>query len=1051
MAPPITLTDAQWRTYTPADGLAGLHLQHAAQDREGYLWFATFHNGVSRFDGEEFRTFTRDDGLPGNRVMSVLTDRRGRVWFASPGNGVCWWEGGAFHRDATVDAACTSTSHLFEDSRQRLWLVGSSVLGYVLDGQLCDLGGQMVRDCGMRPSHCWGIDEDGAGDIWFGMWQVVRYDGRHFHVYDDRHGLPAESMAYSVGADATGAMWYGRDGQLLRGDGESFAPVVEADVDHFRTIRRDRQGRTWFGSGKGAYCLQDGEVSRVSLPPGVDGVGIADVLEDEEGVLWFTTWGHGVARCDPGLRSVAGDELQVHDMQVTAGCSVWLGTQRGLALVGGEGAALDGERRVAGTGPVNALCSAADGGLWLGSNTGMTHWNADELQAVEDQAGGHGTEAGDRLDDAPFPVIPGTGSDEADITALLDEGGAGVLIARNHQAQGELSIARYDGDSCHDLLRRPKRFGLSRITCLLRTGEGDLWFGTGGKQGQVLDDESSVSQVGPDGEVTTYRVQDGLVDPRVEDMAQDRHGRLWVATRGGLSCRDGESFRNYTTKDGLPAPGALSVCEDPQGHLWFGTDCGVVRYDGVRFQLIRAPGLVGVHGIAPDCRGMIWCATSTGVWRYQPARTRPRVHLRRVVADRPYERPAADGLTCASTHVRFEFGGLSTRTPAADLGYVHRLRGIDVDWQDLHRRREVAYTDLAPGDYVFEVKAIDRDLNESESASCPLSLIPDPRYAALAQALTTPGGEHQFAGNSAALRAVQGKLAQVAETDLTVLILGETGTGKGLAARAVHARSRCSDGPLIQVNCGALPAALIESELFGHEKGAFTGATQRHLGKIELASGGTLFLDEIGDMSLDAQVRLLRLLEEGTFERVGGSRTLQAHARVIAATNRDLRRMVDDGTFRQDLYYRLQVFPVELPPLRDRLEDIPLLATLFMERMAEHVGKQVDGFSPAALEAMQQQRWPGNVRELEHAVQRAVIASAATLIAPADLGLDPPAVDAGPLDSMLSPEAYERRYLLHALEQTDWVIKGHGGAASLLDMPVSTLRSRMRKLGIRRP
>ena len=198
-----------------------------------------------------------------------------------------------------------------------------------------------------------------------------------------------------------------------------------------------------------------------------------------------------------------------------------------------------------------------------------------------------------------------------------------------------------------------------------------------------------------------------------------------------------------------------------------------------------------------------------------------------------------------------------------------------------------------------------------------------------------------------------------------MLILGETGTGKGLAAGTVHGLSQRKDGPFIQVNCGAIPEGLVESELFGHEKGAFTSAIVRKLGKVELAAGGTLFLDEIGDLALDAQVKLLQLLEEHTFERVGGTETLTADVRIVAATNRDLQRMVNEGRFREDLYFRLQVFPMRLPPLRERREDIPRLATYFMEQMGTHLHKEVTQLTSDALAALKAYDWPGNVRELE--------------------------------------------------------------------------------------
>jgi len=323
------------------------------------------------------------------------------------------------------------------------------------------------------------------------------------------------------------------------------------------------------------------------------------------------------------------------------------------------------------------------------------------------------------------------------------------------------------------------------------------------------------------------------------------------------------------------------------------------------------------------------------------------------------------------------------------------------------------------------------------------------RLEGVAEALK--GISEEFVGESKALRRVQEQLAEVAPTDVTVLIWGETGTGKGLAARTIHESSTRHKGPLIPVNCGAIPENLVESELFGHERGAFTGAVRRKLGKVELAEGGTLFLDEIGDMSLEAQAKVLRLLEERTFERVGGIQTLQAHARVIAATNRALTQMVEAKQFREDLYFRLQVFPVRLPPLRERREDIPALASHFLKQWAAHLNKAVSRLTPQAWAFARAYDWPGNVRELEHVIQRAVIVCRGPAIQVGDLALGGVQADERPAEEVVSLEEHERRYIREVLEQTRWVVRGSRGAAALLGMPGSTLQSRMKKLGIVRP
>ncbi len=332
--------------------------------------------------------------------------------------------------------------------------------------------------------------------------------------------------------------------------------------------------------------------------------------------------------------------------------------------------------------------------------------------------------------------------------------------------------------------------------------------------------------------------------------------------------------------------------------------------------------------------------------------------------------------------------------------------------------------------------------------------------------------EHNFeqiVGKSRVLAEVIEKVKLVASTDSSVLIQGETGTGKELVARAVHSNSERKNRPLVKVNCAALPIGLIEAELFGHEKGAFTGATEKRLGRFELADGGTIFLDEIGELTAEAQVKLLRVLQEREFERLGGRETIKVDVRVIAATNRDLLRAVAEGAFRQDLYYRLSVFPLRVPSLRERGEDIPLLVHYFVGRHAARIGRKIAGVPQEAMERLVAYPWPGNIRELENVIERAVILSAGAELEVAaealpvtietahgrDLGVKPGrpqlqdsirSADADPL----TLEEMERRHIVEVLNRTTWKIDGPKGAAGLLKLNPSTLRSRIKKLGIRR-
>jgi transcriptional regulator with GAF, ATPase, and Fis domain len=313
--------------------------------------------------------------------------------------------------------------------------------------------------------------------------------------------------------------------------------------------------------------------------------------------------------------------------------------------------------------------------------------------------------------------------------------------------------------------------------------------------------------------------------------------------------------------------------------------------------------------------------------------------------------------------------------------------------------------------------------------------------------------DHNFehiVGRSTALTRVLRLVEQVAATDATVLILGETGTGKELVARAVHSLSPRRQRPLVKVNCTTLPATLIESELFGHERGAFTGATAQKIGRFELAHGGTIFLDEIGELPLELQVKLLRVLQDGDLERVGGTRTVHVDVRVIAATNRPLEQAVAAGTFREDLYYRLHVFPLTLPPLRERPEDIPLLIHHFVHQFAAKLGKRVETIPQAVMDAWHAHPWPGNVRELEHVIERAVILAHGTSLPREDF-LTPRREAETLAGAPLALAAVERQHIVRVLQAAHWTIEGPGGAARLLGLHPSTLRSRMRQLGITRP
>jgi formate hydrogenlyase transcriptional activator len=320
----------------------------------------------------------------------------------------------------------------------------------------------------------------------------------------------------------------------------------------------------------------------------------------------------------------------------------------------------------------------------------------------------------------------------------------------------------------------------------------------------------------------------------------------------------------------------------------------------------------------------------------------------------------------------------------------------------------------------------------------------------LEEEIQTEYNFEEIVGDSRALKLVLKEVQTVAATDSTVLILGETGSGKELVARALHNRSNRRERTFVKLNCAAIPTGLLESELFGHEKGAFTGAIATKIGRFELADRGTLFLDEVGEIPLELQVKLLRVLQEQEFERLGSTRTIRVDVRILAATNRDLDQMVEEQRFRSDLYYRLKVFPITVPPLRDRAEDIPLLVRHFAQKLALRMKKRIETIPSEAMKALQTYHWPGNVRELENFIERAVILTQGPdlFVSLAELKRTPSHTTNSKPTTL---EQAEREHILKALRESEWIIGGAVGAAAKLGMKRTTLQSKMQKLGISRP
>jgi DNA-binding NtrC family response regulator/ligand-binding sensor domain-containing protein len=1022
---------------TTADGLPHNHATYPVVTPSGDLWLITTV-GLCRFDGETFHTYTEEDGVPPDHLrMAPLVARDGSVWVA--GAGLSRFDGTSF-RPVPGDPPGAAIRCLAEDASGTIWMGTASGGLWQYDGTALTCRatpGALPAGAVLR------LDVDATGRLWVTTETASRCleRGQMRTANQVWPAMPHEGEVTYL-ADGPERTWVAVAGRVFALDGDG-QPVVQHEVPWQQVHRlADRAGRLWLadGSGGGVLRLDDQRAMHYTTREGIGHNRVYALLEDEAGHVWIGSWGGGLNRFDGDrLRAfTTADGLtsdEVEDLCFDSDGALWFATRTGGACRL-RGAQFDAPLPEGDLDARLLWCVATDrrNRLWVGSaGAGAGCWDGEQLRRLTTADG-----------------LP-----DADVWDIVEDRRGRLWFATRGGG-----AACLDGD---DLQHFGEAQGLPSpyVWSVAEDRDGGIWFCT--MKGLARWDGESCR---------VYTAADGLAHDNVWCVHVARDERLWFGTWGGGVCvwdPDDESFLRYTVADGLVDNNVRCLAEDDAGRLWFGTyGGGVSIFDGRVFQsLSRKDGLVhdAVQAIRFAADGSAWIATEAGVTRYDARDLPPRVRLHSVIADRTYGPQPHLSMPSSQAFLLIEFRGRSATTPRQALAYEARLQGVDEDWRTLYEPR-VRYDALPIGRHRFEVRAVDRDLRRSAPARLDIEVHADTqqdRLAALQAELSQSEALDPFVGTSASLQRVLDGVHTVAGTDVTVLVLGETGTGKGLAARAIHAMSERAAGPFLQVNCGAIPEGLVESELFGHEKGAFTGAVSRKIGRFELAEGGTLFLDEIGDLPLESQRVLLHVLQDGLFQRVGGRESMQADARVVAATNRDLREAMRQGTFREDLYFRLSPFVLRLPPLRDRRQDIPLLVQHFVEHYAHELRRSVPAVTDEALDYLTRYAWPGNVRELEHVVQRAILVCRDGVLrlddlflgGSAALGDEPPSISGVPGQLSLDEhrrhlDAEHRRFIEAALEQTGGVIYGERGAARLLGTHPEKLRVRMRSLGIDR-
>jgi len=1056
---------------------------HLYEDKAGTLWIGMIGEGIEKFD-RETETFTNYrnepeniNSLSSNAVNIITEDSEGNLWIGTTfglnkfnretGKSIRY-----FHEPSNPNSLIHNQVHeIIEDNSGNIWIATAGGLSKYNYKE--DLWKSYANETGnpnsLSENFITTIYEDRGGRIWAGTNSLglnlfkPELDG--FVRYQTDANNP-----YSINGD-----WV-------------------------RAIYEDRTGILWIGcwlTGLNKVDLYKKKFKHYKNIPGnlnsLNNNWVWSLYTDSEGILWLGTRGGGLNRFDPNSGKFnnytfePGNKNSISDNNVE--CIVedrwgylWLGTNNGLNRFDPKSEKFiryyndDNISASLSHNDIQSIFIDSFDALWIGTyGSGLDKLDLNKYNEVSPSFTHYQNEP-DNPKSLSFDIVNVIYEDSYR-TLWFGTDRTGI---DKYNRETETFENYYDNNS-----------GLSVILNIYEDKAGRFWIGTY-RGGVHLFDRKT-------GEREIFNEKDGLAHNSIKGIREDDLGYLWLGTERGLSRFNykTKTFRNYDVSEGLQSNlfhfRATSMGSD--GVMYFGGDNGFNEFNPNKLIDNPFPPQVVISDIK-------LFDNSLPIGGDSPLKTN--VNLAKEVElsydenDLTLEYTAlhysrSEEITYkykldnydknwryARTHrfanyTNLEPGEYNFLVMAASSDGVWSkvpasLKIIIVPpyWQTIWFKSFLVFIILASAYSGYKIrinhlekkrKLLEERVVERTEAAQKLKgaldeveILKNRLQAENIYLQSELKVEHNFENiisTSDELNKVLRSVEQVASTDSSVLILGETGTGKELLARAVHSISKRADRPLVKVNCATLPENLIESELFGHEKGAFTGAISRKIGRFELANGGTIFLDEIGELPLSLQTKLLRVLQEGEFERLGDTNTLKVDVRVIAATNRNLEKEIVEGSFRKDLFYRLNVFPIKIPPLRDRREDIPLLVNHFLKKYNTKVGKELELISKEMMERLQRYDWPGNVRELENIIERAVVTSTGKKLIIGDWLAQS---DTSKTRSKILPlEEMEKQYIIEVLENTEWKVSGEKGAAKILDINPQTLVSRMKKLGVQKP